>query len=617
MAIAATELRPRSAVALFDAAVRLAARSTGLWALTLPGGAAVTAAAIHYLDTYRGGDDTWGPALWLTGAWFFRGLCQGAASHWAQQLLVGPGEASAARSFLAALKRLPSLIIATVVLGAVAWLSATLTLGVGVFFFSAHLAGYAAVMQGKGHPVAIWATANKLLGPARRTANMVRICLWSQWVLAINLHLGTLLGLELAETLLGLEVSFANRYASTDNPAWILTVLALTFALVEPVRAALGTLLLLDGRVRQEGLDLLSAVEQLPSRARPARPAAAVALVLLCALGAPDARAQDDGDDEAPRPATANQLTTHTLQLAKDCEVQADEVRPQLRALSRLDGGQRLAYQRFLDRLGWYVDDGECDDARTLLFHALDQVNLAAEQKTGQGPESASVRARAILDRPEFQQPPPRKAKPKEEPGPTEETAWNRFWRRMGEWLREFLRPRRDVQPREVDLSPGGGEVMANGLAVVLVAAVLAVLAWLVLRRPRRAGNADPEPDVVSSPLAPPGVQESALSRPPEGWAALADELASKGQYREAVRGLYLAALSRLHREGALDYDPSLSNWDHVRRYKGPPPWKPPFRELTLRFDFVFYGNVGGTAEGYRDFRALSRPLLDPTTPTA
>jgi len=122
---------------------------------------------------------------------------------------------------------------------------------------------------------------------------------------------------------------------------------------------------------------------------------------------------------------------------------------------------------------------------------------------------------------------------------------------------------------------------------------------------------------VVSVPVAPVEVQENALSRPPEGWAALADELAARGQYREAVRGLYLAALSRLHREGALDYDASLSNWDHVRRFKGPQAWKPPFREITLRFDFIFYGNVGGTAEGYRDFRALSRPLLDPAAPAA
>lgn len=611
MAIAANELRPRSALALFDAAVRLAARSTGLFALTLPGGAAVTAAAIHYLDAYRGGDDTWEPALLLTAAWFFRGICQGAASHWAQQLLVGPGEASAARSFLAALKRAPSLIIATVVLGATAVLTSALTLGIGVFFFSAHLAGYAAVMQGKGHPVAIWATANKLLGPARRTANAVRICLWSQWVLAFNLHLGAQLGLNLAQTLLGLEVTFADRYASLDNPTWDLTLLALTFALVEPVRAALGTLLLLDGQVRQEGLDLLSAVEQLPSRARPKPLAAAalVALVALLALAAPGvARAGGDEDEDTPRPATAAELAAGTLKLGRQCEVKAHELQPRLESLGNLDANQRLAYQRFLDRLGWYVDEGECDEARTFLFRGLDQVGVAAAP--GQGPESASVRARAILDRPEFQQPPPRKAKPPE-PKKEGENAWNRFWRRVGEWLRELLRPRRETRAPDVDLSPGGGEMVADGLAVVLVAGVVIALAVLVLRRPRRP-QGEEALDVETAPLQPSAVQESALSRPPEGWAALADELAARGHYREAVRGLYLAALSRLHREGALDYDPSSSNWDHVRRFKGPPPWKPPFRELTLRFDFVFYGNVGASAEGYRDFRALSRPLLDP-----
>jgi len=615
VAIAATELRPRSAVALFDAAVRLAARSTGLWALTLPGGAAVTAAAIHFLDQARAGDDGWAPALWLTGAWFFRAVCQGAASHWAKQLLVGRGETGAARSLLEALKRLPSLAIATVVLGTVSTLILVLTLGIGVFFFNAHLAGFAGVMQGKGHPMAIWGTANRLLGPARRTANAVRICLWSQWVLALNLHIGAQIGLSLAQSLLGLDLTFAERYASLDNPTWVLSIVALTFAVVEPVRAALGTLLLLDGQVRQEGLDLLSAVEQLPSRARPSRAAAAAVAVALLAVAAP-ARAQDDEDAGPP---SVSDLTTHTLSLAGACDVASGDLSPRLGALSRLDEDQRRAYQRFLDRLGWYVDDEECDDARALLFSALDQVELSVHTAASHpGPEAASVRARAILDRPEFQQPPPRKLRPKEEAHQGEESAWDRFWRQIGEWLRELFRPRRQVQVPEQELNVGGGQAIANGLAIFLVAGVLVALAALVvLRRRRRGGDGlTQELDVVSAPLAA-ATQESALSRPPEGWAALADELAARGQYREAVRGLYLAALSRLHREGALDYDPSLSNWDHVRRFKGPPPWKPPFRELTLRFDFVFYGNVGGTADGYRDFRALSRPLLDPAAASA
>ena len=283
-----------------------------------------------------------------------------------------------------------------------------------------------------------------------------------------------------------------------------------------------------------------------------------------------------------------------------------------------MDDAQRRAYHRFLDRLGWHVDDEECDGARALLFATLDQVDRATAPEDPQaGPESASVRARAILDRPEFHEPPPRKAKPEEKKEPEGESAWDRFWRRVSDWLEELLRPRRESRAPEISIAPDAGQAVANGLAILLVAGVLVALAVLVLRRRGAAKDGmTQELDVVTAPLAP-AVQESALSRPPEGWAALADELAARGQYREAVRGLYLAALSKLHREGALDYDPSLSNWDHVRRYKGPPPWKPPFRELTLRFDFVFYGNVGGTAEGYRDFRALSRPLLDPAAPAA
>lgn len=104
----------------------------------------------------------------------------------------------------------------------------------------------------------------------------------------------------------------------------------------------------------------------------------------------------------------------------------------------------------------------------------------------------------------------------------------------------------------------------------------------------------------------------SALARPPEGWASSADELAAKGEYREAVRHLYLALLSKLHRVGAIDYDPAKSNWDYFRGFKGRREWVPPFRELTSRFDFTWYGKLGATADGYRSFRELARPLLAP-----
>ncbi len=102
----------------------------------------------------------------------------------------------------------------------------------------------------------------------------------------------------------------------------------------------------------------------------------------------------------------------------------------------------------------------------------------------------------------------------------------------------------------------------------------------------------------------------NALSRPPEGWAELADGFAARGDFREACRILYLAVLSRLHREGAIDYQPTASNWDHLRKFHGPSVQRGPFRELTLRFDFAVYGHFEPSADGYREYRTLAAPIL-------
>ena len=104
----------------------------------------------------------------------------------------------------------------------------------------------------------------------------------------------------------------------------------------------------------------------------------------------------------------------------------------------------------------------------------------------------------------------------------------------------------------------------------------------------------------------------SALSRPPETWAGLADQLAAEGKFREAIRHLYLALLSRLHRDGAIDYDPAKSNWDYFRGFKGNGEVLKPFRELTRRFDFAWYGNLEVSAAAWATFRSICEPILAP-----
>ena len=147
--------------------------------------------------------------------------------------------------------------------------------------------GYAATMQGRGSPLKLYAVGSRLLGPARGTAIAVRWLMGVQVLVFFNLHVGLNFLLYLGRQLVGIDLTFAERFASLDNPPWLVFLAATTFALFEPLRAATATLLLVDGRVRQEGLDLLAAVQQLPERStkRGALSSKGVAAALLFASG--------------------------------------------------------------------------------------------------------------------------------------------------------------------------------------------------------------------------------------------------------------------------------------------------------------------------------------------
>jgi hypothetical protein len=148
-------------------------------------------------------------------------------------------------------------------------------------------------------------------------------------------------------------------------------------------------------------------------------------------------------------------------------------------------------------------------------------------------------------------------------------------------------------------------------VALVLVAAVLLFILVRSLQRGRRVEQApDEQQGLEAQPLE--GDSMSALARPPETWAGLADELAARGEFREAIRHLYLALLSRLHRDGVIDYDPTRSNWEYLLAFKGTAPTKTAFRELTRRFDFAWYGNLGVDSLAYTMFRQLIAPILAP-----
>ncbi len=305
-------------------------------------------------------------------------------------------------------------------------------------------------------------------------------------------------------------------------------------------------------------------------------------------------------------------------QVVSDCGLLDDKVRKtQVQQIDcALPASEQGAVSRFVVRIERLAYDEEnCDGASDELSRGLKQLEpmLQGAQET-----SATARAQAarVLDRPEFEVAPPPEPKDKKVEKPEDDESegpiakWFReTWEAFVKWL--FGPDRHEHHSSmESDFSPNLG--ISNLVVVAAIALVGGVLLWLLLRgfsRDKQQELQGQEGAILQTPLAPDPM--NALSRPPEGWAGLADELAAKGLYRDAIRSLYLALLSRLHREGFIDYDPALSNWDYFRGFKGPMGALTPFRELTRRFDFAWYGNLEVGGESWAAFRALTQPLLD------
>lgn len=588
MAVNALELRPKNAIALFDAAIRVCATTGGVWAITLPASAGLIAALFNLGLAMQRHESLLAPVSFWTLAWAVRAVSQGAACYHLERQILAT-EPSVRRSFRAALERAPGLITASMSMLVLNTAIIALSLGVGFFFFGAHAAGYAAVMHGRGSALDVYGTAARLLGAARSSAPWVRLCGLTQLFVGLNLFLAVAAALYVVRALFGFDVSFLQRFTAHDNGVWVATVAAVTFVLFEPVRAAAGTLLLIDGRVRQEGLDLLAAAEQLPRRRKKGLPAGAVGLMTLMAL-------------LLALPALGQSPSERLEAISQACSMTVDQA--DLEPTRFLDERDQQALARFVTRIEHTVwDEEDCEEAEATL-----RAGLALMATPSNAPEPAfdpAALARATLARPEFAATPAGEATlATQEPDASH--WWDALWRALWEWVEK-----NKGRPLETP-SPSSGHPMAAANAVMIAAVVViaALLGYLLLkgRAPKKHEITVDESGTVSevAQVDP----ASALARPADRWAGLADELAARGSFREAIRHLYLALLARLHHDGAIDYDPTRSNWDYLSTFKGPSPARSAFRDLTRRFDFAWYGNLDVTSEAWLAFRLGAEPLL-------
>lgn len=151
-------------------------------------------------------------------------------------------------------------------------------------------------------------------------------------LLLLNLYALLAFGLMLASSLLGLDVAFVSAFLSFDNDVVLLALLAGTFVLLEPLRAAVSAQAFADARGRKDGADLHAAVDALLG-ATPQEPgkgpgrATRYGVALGCLLAAAGAQLPAVAHADGPAAATQDGAAAHggaTLESQRDEAVQAD-----------------------------------------------------------------------------------------------------------------------------------------------------------------------------------------------------------------------------------------------------------------------------------------------------
>lgn len=191
----------------------------------------------------------------------------------------------------------------------------------------------------------------------------------------------------------------------------------------------------------------------------------------------------------------------------------------------------------------------------------------------------AQQRVNAILGHPEFAT-------------AQEDSIWERMWAHIFRWLDKVLGSLAGFGER----SPWIGPAMEWGLIAL---ALLSLLVWAmrVLQRQRLVVR----------------MEEARQMEPWEeaarNWRALADEQASRGEWREAVHCLYWASIAMLEGRKLWAANRSRTPREYVRLLEaGSTRWKL-LRQQTQGFERVWYGLKDGAQQDYEHALALHEGL--------
>ncbi|MCF6312000.1 MAG: hypothetical protein L3J39_06075 [Verrucomicrobiales bacterium] len=162
------------------------------------------------------------------------------------------------------------------------------------------------------------------------------------------------------------------------------------------------------------------------------------------------------------------------------------------------------------------------------------------------------------------------------------------------------------------------GEIASISLVVLLVIMLAAVIT-IIVRRRRQMGVVEAEAEVVE-PIDLESEQVLASQLPEDEWMKMAREKIEKGEYRLAIRALFLASLAHLGERDLLKVARFKSNRDYrgelSLKARSMPQVIEAFGENVSLFEWVWYGlhDIGGEAverftDNYEKITQLTSPV--------
>jgi hypothetical protein len=135
-------------------------------------------------------------------------------------------------------------------------------------------------------------------------------------------------------------------------------------------------------------------------------------------------------------------------------------------------------------------------------------------------------------------------------------------------------------------------------IALLIAFALYMFFRWLLGRPPR-----------AEAPT--PGLFEPTRATPPD-LLRMAEEQAAQGNYRLALRYLQTAALVHLDRLGFLTYEPTNTDWEHLRalRAHGQEALHAQLLPLTELVQRKWYGLEEAAPEDFQRARQAIQPIL-------